>query len=33
LGKIYGRVKPETMKLVAAALKIVLDLQEDQAPS
>jgi mRNA interferase MazF len=28
-GKIYGQVKPETMRQVAAALKIVLDLQED----
>ena len=34
LGKVYGQVKPETLRQVAAALKIVLDLQEDpQAPS
>jgi mRNA interferase MazF len=29
LGKVYGQVKPETMRRVAAALKIVLDLEDD----
>ena len=33
LGKVYGQVKPETMRQVAAALRIVLDLQEDPGPS
>ena len=29
LGKVYGRVKPETMRRVAAALNIVLDLEDE----
>jgi mRNA interferase MazF len=33
LGKVYGQVKPDTMRKVAAAIKVVLDLQEDRPHS